>query len=447
MLTGNALPPDQAAVGDGWRDMWLAHRAHAAVPRGVARAPAPRRLLAPGLGLRALRGDRGARLRGRRLGRRLQQRDPAADRGPAGPAQGSHRPVVARLPAGRRARPGDRLPAGVPALVRPAPQGHRDRDHGRAAAARCGCRIPSRRPRITRSARGAGCPSRHGRRRGAGRGRGTSRPSADRASQHRVDRHRRRRVVRGRGRGRLARRPARRGRALAELHLGAARRGDGDPRLPRGRARCRGRPPERARGGAPVRRRPRRRLPARHARRAQPQPPRRPRPAASRWCRITAATSRSASTPSPSACRPATACASRVDRVLAVGVAHAEPVTLTLHARPAAGADASAARRASCADFGCAGVGGAAGGRDDRARPDGAHARPRPGHRRARAALRVGRRRPPPPRRQRHRDARHPRHDLPHRRRRPALGQRPSAVQLGARPRRVAHARAHRLRR
>ena len=39
---------------------------------------------------------------------------------------------------------------------------------------------------------------------------------ADLAPQHRVDRHRRRRVVRRRRRGRLARRPARRGRALAE---------------------------------------------------------------------------------------------------------------------------------------------------------------------------------------------------------------------------------------
>ena len=62
MLTGNALPPDQAVVGDGWRETWLQrHRAHAAVRRGVARPPAPRRLLAPGLGVRALRGDRRAR--------------------------------------------------------------------------------------------------------------------------------------------------------------------------------------------------------------------------------------------------------------------------------------------------------------------------------------------------------------------------------------------------
>ena len=97
--------PTRPSVGDGWRDTWLrAHGAHAAVRRGVARPPAPRRLLAPGLGVRGLRGDRGAGLRGRRLGRRLHQRDPAPARGPARAAQGADRPVVARLPAGRRAR-------------------------------------------------------------------------------------------------------------------------------------------------------------------------------------------------------------------------------------------------------------------------------------------------------------------------------------------------------
>ena len=53
------------------RDVARAHRAHAALRRGVARPPAPRRLLAPGLRVRGLRGDRGAGLRDRRLGRRL----------------------------------------------------------------------------------------------------------------------------------------------------------------------------------------------------------------------------------------------------------------------------------------------------------------------------------------------------------------------------------------
>ena len=85
MLTLCAMPPDPAAVGDGWRDTWL----RPAGPRG-------RRWSRPwlthqrrdaywkhGLRVRGLRGDRGAGVRRRRLGRRLQQRRPAPARGPA----------------------------------------------------------------------------------------------------------------------------------------------------------------------------------------------------------------------------------------------------------------------------------------------------------------------------------------------------------------------------
>ena len=96
---------------------------------------------------------------------------PRLHRGPARTAQGAHRPVVARLPAGRRARPGDRLPAGVPALVGPAPQGHRDGDHGRAAPAPVDAGAGGAGRRTTRSAPGAGCPSPRGRRRTRRRGR------------------------------------------------------------------------------------------------------------------------------------------------------------------------------------------------------------------------------------------------------------------------------------
>ena len=46
----------------------------------LARAPAPRRVLAPGLGLRALRGHRLPGVRGRRLGRRLPRLGAAAGR-------------------------------------------------------------------------------------------------------------------------------------------------------------------------------------------------------------------------------------------------------------------------------------------------------------------------------------------------------------------------------
>ena len=197
---------------------------------------------------------------------------------------------------------------------------------------------------------------------------------ADLAPQHRVDRPRRRRLVRGRRRGRLARRPARRGRALADLHLGAARRADRDPRLPRGDARDRGRPPERARRGAPVRRRPRRRIAAHHARRAQPQPPRRPRRPAAASSPVSATRSRSHSTRSPSACPPGTACASRCRPRTGRGCGPPpKPVTLTLHARPGDGPDARAARRGA-GRLRAARVGGAAGGRDDQARPDDPHA-------------------------------------------------------------------------
>ena len=84
MLVWNAAPPDPALAGDGWRDAWLdAPGADAPVRRAVARAPAPRRLLAPGLRLRGLRRDRLPGLRGRRLGRRLHERNPSPARGPA----------------------------------------------------------------------------------------------------------------------------------------------------------------------------------------------------------------------------------------------------------------------------------------------------------------------------------------------------------------------------
>ena len=124
--------------------------------RGVAGAPAPRRLLAPGLGVRGLRRDRGRRVRGRRLGRRLHERGPAADRGAARPEEGADRPVVAHVPPRRAARAGDRLPAGVPALVGPLAEGRRHRRHGRARAARLDAGRRLRPPTITSSGPGAG---------------------------------------------------------------------------------------------------------------------------------------------------------------------------------------------------------------------------------------------------------------------------------------------------
>ena len=109
-------------------------RADAPLRRSVAFAPAPRRLLEAGLRLRGLRGDPLCRVHGRRLGRRLPERDPPLPRRLSGPTQGPDRALGAPLPARRHPRARHRLPAGVPALVRPLAQGSRDGNHGRAAA-------------------------------------------------------------------------------------------------------------------------------------------------------------------------------------------------------------------------------------------------------------------------------------------------------------------------
>ena len=66
-------------------------RADAPVRRGVALAPAPRRLLEARVGLRGLRRRRVSCLRGRRLGGRVHERDLPAARGATRPAQGAHR--------------------------------------------------------------------------------------------------------------------------------------------------------------------------------------------------------------------------------------------------------------------------------------------------------------------------------------------------------------------
>ena len=107
-----------------------------ALHRGVARPSAPRRLLEARLGLRALREHRMPGLHGGWLERRLHERDSALPRRLPRPAQGPDRTVVAQLSRARRARPGDRVPAGSAALVRPLAQGTRDGDHGRAPVAR-----------------------------------------------------------------------------------------------------------------------------------------------------------------------------------------------------------------------------------------------------------------------------------------------------------------------
>ena len=137
------------------RALGAAARGERALGPHVARAPAPRRLLEARLGLRGLRRDRGARLRHRRLDRRLHQQRPAPARRAVRAAQGAHRPVAARVPALRHAGSRHRLPPGGAALVGPLAEGRR---HRRSWTSRCcasGCRSPCRRrPGWTR------CPGR-----------------------------------------------------------------------------------------------------------------------------------------------------------------------------------------------------------------------------------------------------------------------------------------------
>ena len=82
MLTYNARPPDPASGRRGplARAVAGAARRQPVPGRDLARAPAPRRVLAAGLGVRGLRRDRGRGVRRGRLERRLHERRPAPAR-------------------------------------------------------------------------------------------------------------------------------------------------------------------------------------------------------------------------------------------------------------------------------------------------------------------------------------------------------------------------------
>ena len=84
MLAYNARPPDPAGRRRGrWRELWLERLDGSPfLAETWLRAPAPRRLLAAGLGVRGLRRDRGRRVRRRRLVGRLHERRPAPARRP-----------------------------------------------------------------------------------------------------------------------------------------------------------------------------------------------------------------------------------------------------------------------------------------------------------------------------------------------------------------------------
>ena len=85
MLTLCAMPPDPAAVGDGWRDTWL-ERLDRIEPMVGAWLGHQRRdaYWKQGSVCEDYGGDRGRRASGRRLGGRVLQRRPAPGRGPAG---------------------------------------------------------------------------------------------------------------------------------------------------------------------------------------------------------------------------------------------------------------------------------------------------------------------------------------------------------------------------
>ncbi len=108
------------------------------VPEVLARAPAPRRLLAAGFRLRRFHAAIDMRCHGRlRLGRTaIQQFRAAPARTSAGTEAWHCRAVVACLSLPRRAGTADRLSAGGAALVAPLAVRRRHRHHERAAATR-----------------------------------------------------------------------------------------------------------------------------------------------------------------------------------------------------------------------------------------------------------------------------------------------------------------------
>ena len=168
-----ALAVPAAARGGGRRALaravGTAARVHQALDPHLARAPAARRVLAARVRVRGLRGRRGARVRDRRLDRRLHEQRPAPARGARRAAQGPHRPVAPRPAAPRHARPGDRVPPGGAALVGLLAQRRRYGRDGRADAARLDAGVGAAR---AVDGRGAGAL---GRRRTRGRLRGWSR--------------------------------------------------------------------------------------------------------------------------------------------------------------------------------------------------------------------------------------------------------------------------------
>ena len=298
-------PPHEAAVGERWRELWkqrlaankpwvhtwLAHQRrdaywkHGSVCEDYAAIEIP------------VYADR-------RLDRRLHQQRASPARGPAGPAQGPHRALAARVSALRHSGAGHRLPAGGPALVGPLAEGRGHGRDGRAHAPRLDAGPHAAGRRGWTRCRGGGRRRTCGRRRASSRGRcgwtpdlvlrdaaggrGAGPRGGGRARRGRRPpqhprrpalRRRRRRLVRREPAERLRARPARRGGPVAVLHLGAPARAAGDPRSPAAHAPLRERPAAGAGRRPAGRRRAGRRLEARHHAGLQPDPPDEPRDA------------------------------------------------------------------------------------------------------------------------------------------------------------------------
>ena len=136
MLTLCAMPPDPAAVGESWRqtwmermertpsmvEAWLTHQRRDEFWRQGSVCEEYSAIEAP---VYAVGGWADG----------YSNAVPRLIEGLPGPEEGPDRAVVARFSAGWGARSGHRLPAGMPALVRPLAQGDRHQDHGRAGAA------------------------------------------------------------------------------------------------------------------------------------------------------------------------------------------------------------------------------------------------------------------------------------------------------------------------
>ena len=131
MLAFNARPPDPRHVGEGWREMWRERLER--TPRYIddwLRHQRRDAFLKARFRVRELRRHHVRGVCGGRLGRRLYQCGAEAHGSPPLPTKGPHRAVGTSVSRDRHPRPGDRLPAGEPALVGLLAQGNRHRHHG-----------------------------------------------------------------------------------------------------------------------------------------------------------------------------------------------------------------------------------------------------------------------------------------------------------------------------